>query len=245
MKFPNEFALICFATNLITAYLLGRFVVWGKIPVFVSRKIIHVLFFFLPFLMSITVDRGLLTNFRSSLAFFAVLKLILYMQPIRERIRPLNYCFAALDRPEDRPHTLALLAIQKVSFIAIMSLGLYFTPEFNKPFLFYAIAYLTLTFGDGLAEPIGRTVKSYRYRVYSLFNTRENYRTVAGSACVFVVVFLLVFLIYPQGRPEFLYQLLLAPVVATALEAVSPKSLDAPVLFFGTFFFLQFIDKVV
>lgn len=237
----NSFALICFLSNLLCAYFLGRLVLKKSFPVFYSRKIIHILFYPMPLVIARTFVRSLLTGFGYSLAVMAIVKLILYMEYFRKRIPFLKYCFAALERPEERPYSLHLLAIQKFSFIIIMNLGKWMNPHFMTPFIYYMIAYMTLALGDGLAEPVGRTIKSYKYRVYSVFKTRENYRTVAGSLCVFIVPFLTILLYYPRAQPEFIYQLLLVPVIAMVLEAISPKALDAPILFFGTFFSLHMI----
>lgn len=240
----NFFALICFLTNLLTAYFLGRLVVAGRVPVFISRKILHITFYLMPFVIVRTVDLSLLRYFGLSLAFFAMLKLALYTKIVRERVSFLNYCFAALDRPEDRPYTLRLLFIQKASHALIINLGKFLSPDFMKPAIFFSVAYLTLTFGDGLAEPVGRLVKSYRYKVFSIYQTRENYRTVAGSLCVYFAALLLVYFYYPESKPEFIYQLMFIPVLATLFEAWSPRAMDAPFLFFGVFFSMHFIANV-
>jgi phytol kinase len=241
---PNLLAIICLIVNLATAYILGRFVLKNQIPVFISRKVIHIIFFFMPFVLVRTVPRAWLPGFGIWLSIFAVLKLLLYTKFVRSRLGFFDTCFAALDRPEDRPYNLALLAAQKLTFILIINASVYLSPAMMRQPVFYSIAYLTLTFGDGLAEPVGRLVKSRKYKVFSLFNTKANYRSLAGSSCVYIAALFLVYFFYPDHRPEFVFQLLFIPLIATLLEAFSPKAMDAPFLFFGTFMSMHLVNYV-
>lgn len=226
------FPIIC---NLTYAYGLGRLVQRNVMPVYVSRKIMHVVFLLLPFWMVRFAPRVLMADFTLNLGIFWFLNLALYTQVVRSKIPFFNTCFAALDRPEDRPFSLRLLVVQKISFLVIFAAvrnlneGLFDAP------VFYTIAFMTVVFGDGLAEPIGRTIRSYRYRTFSIFRTGNNFRTLAGSACVFLVSWLLIFNFYPPDRPEFILQLILVPFVATATEGFAPKTLDNALLFYATF----------
>ncbi len=177
-----------------------------------------------------------LDNYGPSLVAMALLKLILYSKPLRSRSLLLGKAFASLDRPEDQPYTLALLTVQKVMHLGILYAGRYFYPGYMSEIVFYDIAYLSLAIGDGLAEPIGRLVKSPRYKTFSIFPTRGNYRTLAGSSCVFLTTFLLIYYLYPTSGVDFYLQLLIVPVAATIIEALSPSTLDAAFLFFGVYF---------
>ena len=240
----NAFAVGGFVANILLAALLGHFVLKGYLRVFITRKIIHITFYLLPFIVLKTVPAEYLQNYGPSLALMAFLKLVLYMKPVRSRSRLLTKAFASLDRPEDQPYTLALLSVQKVMHLVILYAGKYFYPGYMSERVFYDIAYLTLALGDGLAEPIGRLVKSPRYKTFSIFPTRGNYRTVAGSSCVFVTTFLLIYYMYPTHGVDFYLQLLIVPVVATAIEAMSPSTLDAAFLFFGIYFCQAYINHL-
>lgn len=229
--------------NFLLHWLLGALVLRKVLPVFVTRKIIHITFYTIPFLLRANLDRSLMAGFAFSFTLGSLIRLMLFADFFQKRSSILRVCFAALDREEDRPYSFYLLAIQKIGKLLVINATKLMAPELLRPRRFYAIALLAVALGDGLAEPIGRWIKSPRYRTYSVFKTRGNYRTLAGSGCVYIVVFLLICYFWPSDRPDFYYQLLIVPVVATLLEAFSPKSIDNPTIFAGTLLTLQLIHS--
>lgn len=233
--YVNQLAVLSVLSNLLTSYFLGLLVQSKKMPVFISRKIIHISFFFLPFLLRQILPSSEFRNFFWSLGLLTILRYSLYLEPLRNRSKILQTCFSSVDRDDDRPFTLQLLYIQRLGQLLVIGVLNYFNAKYFQPTYMSTIAYLTLTFGDGLAEPVGKLVKSKKYKVFSIFNTRENYRTLAGSLCVYIVCFTLILIYYPTNSIDYYFQLLIVPFLAALIEGASPKSLDNPFIYLGVF----------
>jgi phytol kinase len=230
--------------NFLLAYGLGHLVVRQVLPVYVSRKILHISFYLLPLFARAWIPRVYLHHLGLSYTVGVLIHFLLYAQTFRNRSRFLNISFASLDREEDRPFSMRLLLLQKAEKLLVVNASYLFSYQFLKPRVFYLVAYFAVTFGDGLAEPVGNWIKSPKYKTYSLFATRGNFRTVAGSACVYAVTALLIIWLLPHHDPHFFLQLLIVPVAATLLEALSPKTLDNPFVFGGTLWALHLVESL-
>ena len=99
--------------------------------------------------------------------------------------------------------------------IAIITFGILNRPEIGL------CAILILGYGDGFAAIIGRNVKSLPYKI------GKSKKTVAGSATMFFISFLIVaiFLASIQAPMWFLKSILLA-VSVSVLEAIGTKGTD-------------------
>merc|ERR1719277_1473221 len=94
------------------------------------------------------------------------------------------------------------------------------------------IPILSVAFGDGFAEPVGRVWGKHKYEVTGMFTSKKYTRSYEGSACVFFFTLLAVFLASPEMN---LVQLALCcltiPIAATVMEAVSPHTFDNHFMF--------------
>ncbi len=138
--------------------------------------------------------------------------------------------FATFNRREDRPFTLKWLFTQ---YLATYLVAIPFWLVFKKQNHTEAILIIILinAIGDGLAEPIGIRWGKHKYRVTAIFTTRS----LQGSACVFVVAVIVIFLFRNNfTTPQFIIALIAVPAVATLAEAKSPHTMDSPFIFLFT-----------
>lgn len=215
----------------IVQFSTGLLVLRHRVKVNYTRKINHFLLFVVPILLNreYAVDQTVgLFVLGSSLA---VLKFAFYVKPIRDRVFVIRTMFSSFDRPEDRPNTLLWLVTQTAAGYAVLLTTGLLLSQFGHmeliliPLLIYGI-------GDGLAEPIGVRFGRHKYNVPSLFSNKDYYRTLEGSACVFVTSVLVVAAHYGHFSPLQLGVALgVVPVSMTLAEALSPHTWDSPLMF--------------
>lgn len=196
-----------------------------------TRKINH----FTLFLVPILLGHGYVYEESFGLfvlgALLAIFKFIFYIKPVRARINFIAMMFHSFDRPEDRPYTLLWLTTQTAAgYLIILPMCILFR-HYNLlhlvliPIIIYGI-------GDGLAEPVGITFGRYKYYVQALFTQKKYFRTLEGSACVFITSLLVILAYYSHFTP---FQLLVAlgtiPLLMTLAEALSPHTWDSPFMF--------------
>ncbi len=223
------------ATNLaalvLVQYSTGLLAERKNVKVNYTRKINHFLLFLIPILLG----RGY--AYKESFwlfslgAFLAVLKFVFYTKPIRERIPFIKTMFSSFDRPEDRPYTLLWITTQTAAgYLVILPMGVFFArynllPLVLIPILIYGI-------GDGLAEPVGVRFGRHKYRVYALFTDKTFYRSLEGSACVFITSVIVILYYHPHFNPQQLtVALAVIPLLMTITEAFSPHTWDSPFMF--------------
>ncbi len=212
-------------------YSTGLLVKHKGMKVNYTRKINHFVLFFVPAF----VDRGFAME--ESLELFAlggigaVVSLVIYIGPIRQRVPFIDTMFKSFDRPEDRPHTLLWLSTQvaagQVVIISMTSLFVYYdlTHLILIPILINGI-------GDGLAEPVGVRFGKHPYETRALFTQKRYVRTYEGSACVFFTSLIVVCLFHTLFTPwQLVAALVILPPLMTLTEAVSPHTWDNPFLF--------------
>jgi phytol kinase len=134
-----------------------------------------------------------------------------------------NILYEAIAREQDAPYRSRYIIY---SYLATFGGGVLTNLLFGK---FYAIfGYLITGIGDAVAEPIGVLFGKHRYRVIN-FDKKEAYRSVEGSAAVFIATFL-VLLICAYFMPEHLMmnipRIFYCSVICTIIEAVSPQGWD-------------------
>jgi len=228
--------LISQAINLFTLCLVqysgGLLAVHKNVKVNYTRKLNHFLLFLIPILLGQTyVFNGSYGLFVLG-AVLAVAKFIFYIEPIREKIPFIKMMFSSFDRPEDRPYTLLWLSTQTAAgYLVLLPMGILFAHYdllslMLIPIFIYGI-------GDGLAEPVGVKFGRHKYRVPALFTNKKFYRSLEGSACVFITSVIVIGAHYSYFTPiQFTVALGIVPLAMTLAEAVSPHTWDSPFMFF-------------
>lgn len=206
-----------------------------------TRKINHFFVFFSPFLFKaiIPYESSLATTLL--LPVVSLLSLCIYVKPLRERVKLIQYMFAAFDRPEDRPHTLKWLFTQYLATYAVaIPFYIYFN-SLNSMFLLNIIILIN-GIGDGLAEPVGVRFGVHKYATRALFSSQSYTRSIEGSLCVFIVsiITILCFSSY-LSQFQLIASLLLIPAGITLAEAYSPHTWDSPFLFLAGGLMFTFI----
>ncbi len=215
----------------VIAFFEGLMVIKGGVKVNYTRKLNHFFVFFLPFIIKIYIpfEENLLTMLL--MVVISLATFLIYIKPIRTRIRLFGTMYAAFDRPEDRPHTMKWLFTQYLAtYVVAVPLYFYFH-SINMPQLLLIII-LVNAIGDGLAEPVGVRWGRHKYRVKALFTKQTYTRSIEGSACVFITA-VLVLLGFKDifTANQFIAALLLFPIAVTLAEAYSPHTWDSPLIF--------------
>jgi phytol kinase len=165
-----------------------------------------------------------------SQTLFMLATLIIFIKPVRTNNSIIATAFSSFDRPEDRPYTLLWFASQGVTgYIVLVPI----IAVFNHYHMFdlLSISILITVFGDGLAEPIGIRFGKHKYTTYSIFPIRKYVRSLEGSLTVFITGIIVVFIfVHSFTHTQFLIALATIPIAMTLTEAVSPHTLDNPLL---------------
>ncbi len=216
----------------IVAYSTGLLVKYKDVKVNYTRKINHFILFFVP----VFIDPFFPYDKKSFLLYIigfliAMVPFIFYIKIIRERVSVLRICFASIDRPEDRPHTLLWITTQTFVAYLIMIPMYYFLEKVGMGSLLL-IPILIVGIGDGLAEPVGIRFGKHKYETYALFSKKKYVRSFEGSACVLItsVIAILLFQQY-FTQTQFIVALCAIPIIMTLTEAFSPHTWDTPTLF--------------
>lgn len=213
------------------AWSCGMLVRHRGVRVNYTRKVVFFSMFLVPLLGSQlcpfpAVDP--LQKMLRSILFF--LLVMLFTQPIRRRVPFLETLFLAIDRPEDRPHTLWWLLSQLAAGYAVLLILLAWFHREGHPELALALV-LVHGLGDGLAEPVGVRFGRHRYRARALCGSLTYTRSLEGSACVFVAGLLTVLVFQESFTPlQFAWALLVFPLSASLGEAFSPHTWDTPLM---------------
>ena len=213
-------------------YVSGSLVYYKGIKVNYTRKINHFALFFVPMFLDkfIPVKPSLELLIIGSI--LAVTGLIIYIKPVRNKSNFIQRMFLSFDRPEDRPNTLLWLSTQTAfGYLVIIPFLILFSTSGYEYLIIIPI--LVNGIGDGLAEPVGVRFGKHKYQTYALFSKVKYERTLEGSACVFITS-VVVILFFQSGftSSEFIYVIIIFPIVMTLSEAFAPHTWDTPFLFF-------------
>ncbi len=213
-------------------YGCGLLVVHKSIKVNYTRKIIHFCLFLIPlYLDKVFAYERTLGLFMVGSAI-SVITLIIYVKPLRKRVPFINMMFTAFDRPEDRPLTLLWLSTQIVAGYVVIIPFIMLYVAFGMVEL-VLIPVLITAIGDGFAEPVGVRFGKHKYRVKALFTDKQYYRSLEGSACVFIASLLIIGAHHALFTPiQFMAAMVIMPIAMTLTEAFSPHTWDTPTLFF-------------
>ena len=151
--------------------------------------------------------------------------------PFRSRNKFLATAFAAIDRPNDQPLTLAWLSTSIIATWCVIIVWYAWMGPESWPYIFVALFISGV--GDALAEPIGIKFGRNKYNVRAIWTDKIYTRSIEGSICVFlsgvVAVTIAGQLYYSFAySAQFLWSLMLMPIVATIAEAKSPHTWDQP-----------------
>ncbi|TWU18977.1 hypothetical protein [Allorhodopirellula heiligendammensis] len=231
---PNNYLISLVLHQAILAavcYLTGWCVLRWDVKVNYTRKINHFMLMLIPFVLAwwLPYVPNVPTTIASLVTFVTMTSL--FLPPIRNRVPLVATAFASVDRPEDRPHTIAWIMSQAVAAYLVI-LVVFLTLRWLKAPELIAIPLLINGIGDGLAEPIGIRFGRHRYQVPSLAAGRCYTRSYEGSACVWVTsVIVILFLLPTLSWPVFIALVTWVPPIMTLTEAFSPHSWDAPFMY--------------
>lgn len=199
-----------------------------------TRKINHFFVFFSPYMIGRLIPFEESATAQIIVSLVGISTLIIYIKPIRNKVKIVRLMFAAFDRPEDRPHTLKWLFTQYLAtYLVALPLWIWFKHIGHTEAIPMII--LINAIGDGLAEPVGITWGKHKYTTYALFTHTRFTRTIEGSACVFLTAVLTVVLFHAHfTQTQFIVALLIVPVISTLAEARAPHTWDSPFIFFFT-----------
>lgn len=199
-----------------------------------ARKLCHFSFFLIPVVIedALAISRRASTFHVSATVF--LLLCVGFSSPIRSRIRFLQLLFLAWDRPEDRPNTVNWLWTQCIGgYLAVIGLIALLSTESAERLI--VIPLLINGIGDGLAEPVGLRFGKHRYTTFALCSNEKYFRTLEGSACVFITscVVLILFRDYFTAL-QLAILLAVVPFSATITEAKAPHTWDGPLIILVT-----------
>ena len=222
---------ITFCLIIIIPCLNGYFKEKYDLKVNYTRKINHISFWSVPFILDALIDIQENIISVSWNIFFVMGGLMLFMKPIRnlDCTGLLNFAFKTIDRPEDRPNTLKWLVWQAIGVgLAILPFSALWTYwDFNVSL----VPIMIVTFGDGLAEPVGVKFGKHKYKVKGLCTDQEYTRSLEGSSVVFIVSVIMLLALYNEFYwEELVANLLIVPLCATISEALAPHTLDNPII---------------
>jgi phytol kinase len=163
-------------------------------------------------------------------ALFMLVTFIIFIKPVRSKSPIIATAFSSFDRPEDRPYTLLWFASQGIiGYVVLVPIIAAFNQHHILNLLNITI-FITV-FGDGLAEPIGIRFGRHKYTTYSIFPIRKYVRSLEGSLTIFITGIIVIFIFkHSFNNTQFLLALATIPIAMTLTEAVSPHTLDNPLL---------------
>ena len=231
------YMLIFFGSFGIIAVVGGSLVEYWGMRVMFSRKTIHICSFFNPFILFILIpfDKNLTTYSLTCCALFLAYAPLI--EPCRKSSKLLNLAYKSFDRKQDHPFTLFWAVSQSFfAFVVMIPIGIFFSVVLDQH-LFVCVPVMTVAFGDGLAEIVGKLFGNYAYKTKAIFTQKEYTRTIEGSLCVFfscIITILVIVYCLSDPIPWNTFQVVIAcliiPMSMTIVEAIAPHSWDNALL---------------
>lgn len=230
----NFFLQEVLTVSLLTVFAwgLGQLVLKHNVRVNYTRKALRILLLVIPLSLFqlMPYEATVVTCFLKGCVLTGIFFSL--SLPVRSRVPFVATCFAAVDRPEDRPHTLLLLTSQSVACFAVIIGTAQWLQLYGAERLLL-IGLLVDGLGDALAEPVGVAFGRYKYRAWSPFGSTTQIRTLEGSLCVFASALFAVVLVQNEfAATGFWIAVGVIPILLTVAEAVSPHTWDGPFLYF-------------
>lgn len=209
----------------------GLLVTHREIKVNYTRKVMHFSLLLIPiYIERIFAYERTLGLFTAGCLLTIVITFI-FIKPLRERLPLVSLMFKAFDRPEDRPYTVLWVITQFMANYIILIPMIILYARFDLQHLITLPLLITVV-GDGFAEPVGVRFGKHKYKVTALFTDREYYRTLEGSACVFIACVVGIAAFHASFTPnQFFVAMLVVPLLVTLAEAFSPHTWDNPLMF--------------
>ena len=153
--------------------------------------------------------------------------------------------FKAVDRPEDRPHTLFWFSSQIiVGLMVIIPFSIYFNYIDKIGLIFIPI--LINGLADGLAEPVGIRFGKHKYQTKALLSSKKYTRSYEGSFCVFIVSTIIIACFYNYiNLNQYLFSLFIIPIMSTLTEAFAPHTWDSPFIYLVVSLLLVLVTQVL
>lgn len=196
-----------------------------------TRKLQHFAAYLVPLINPFGQHEGLIPHLWET--FFVMLTFLLLIKPLRENCRFFMLQFNAMDRPEDRPHTLKWIILGNLLPGLLLSVCFQnlFEKVLDEPYL-VMIVVIAVGIGDGLAEPVGMYLGKHKYKVPAWNFKRTYTRSWEGSACVFLTTLIAVLIFGGEFNTarQFVAALVILPPLMTFAEAFAPHSMDTPVM---------------
>jgi len=204
-----------------------------------TRKIQHFAAYAVPVLMASPIEKGALELAWSD--WCTLMGFVILIKPFREFSTFFMMQFNALDRPEDRPHTLKWIVCGDIvpgMLVIILFNAILSQIEvngYNASGLTYIFVMVT-GLGDGFAEPVGVHWGKHKYQVSSIGGASHRLYTRSWEGSCTVAWFSYLFIpscwyLFPNATSFWITMALLPPIFALS-EAKSPHTMDTPFLFF-------------
>lgn len=180
-------------------------------------------------------------NTTATAIFASVGVLIIYTISAKSNNRYVSSIIDSNVRERDMPNGkffvfLPLITGQLALYVSLLTLN----PILVK------IAFCSMGFGDGLAEPIGTRYGKHQYVIKDYLWNKENTKSLQGSSAVFFVSLISCFIFLHLYFHISLIKLLLISVFysifVTFIEATSPRGLDNFLIILLGSIFLSLID---
>ena len=208
-----------------------------KVKVSYTRKIVHVCFFSIPFVIDIYLMNESKHSWIFSLWNVHIIfwLLLLITKPIRKLSSIIQTMYASSDRPVDRGLTQVYATIQITLSIFVIAVFSIMYEDSSKTLIFIPI--LSVGIGDGLAEPVRTIVDDYlwgahAFSVNGLFSGNRTFdRSLEGCLTVFVGTLSSIMLFFNKlNHSQMIFLISVLPLTMTILEAVAPHSMDNAIL---------------
>ena len=247
-KFDNMFILNQFCRYLvicITQYLSALLVIYKNVKVNYTRKIIHISYFIWPQIFDLLFgyEKSVYTELWN--VWIILILLLMMHKIIRDRVSIINTMFKAVDRPEDRPHTLFWFSSQIiVGLMVIIPFSIYFNYIDKIGLIFIPI--LINGLADGLAEPVGIRFGKHKYQTKALLSSKKYTRSYEGSFCVFIVSTIIIACYYKYiNLDQYLFSLFVIPIMSTLAEAFAPHTWDSPFIYLVVSLLLVLVTQLL
>lgn len=235
-------------------YLLGYGVLHWEWVVGYTRKIIHVGFFLLPFILDLCLplpkdNKWIWAIWNGNLICWMLAGVT---KPVRKKFKFIRVMYAAVDRTEDRGLT-QLYTIIQVPLSLFVIIGFTILLDVMNKEYWTLCPIISVTFGDGLAEPVAIYWKrhnicggTHTYRTRGLCSGKRKFeRSFEGSFTVFLFTALSVCIIEKSlSVKEFCVLLAVLPLTMTLLEMIAPHSMDNPFLLLWGYLIVVFVYYV-
>lgn len=205
-----------------------------------TRKVVHAVFFSVPFIFDIYLplpkdDIWLWSSWNFHIIIWL---LLLITKPVRRNISIIQTMYVSSDRPEDKGLSQIYATIQIPLSMLVICVFYVIFEMFDKT-KWILIPTLSVALGDGMAEPVAQFIEDcswykgpHKYKVKGLFSgDREFTRSIEGSTVVFIGTLVSVLLFYSSmNTNQLIFATVTLPITTTILEFYSLHSMDNPVL---------------